>query len=66
MADLISPEGAICLVASTKVKLDLDLFMGKSVRINYELMFTRSLYSTDNVSLQGDVLRQVQFEFNGS
>ena len=59
MADLISPEGAICLVASTKAKLDLDLFMEKSVRINYELMFTRSLYSTDNLSIQGDVLRQV-------
>lgn len=59
MADLISPEGAICLVASTKAKLDLDLFMGKSVRINYELMFTRSLYSTDKMALQGDVLQQV-------
>ncbi len=59
MADLISPEGAICLVASTKAKLDLDLFMGKSVRINYELMFTRSLYSTDKMSIQGDVLRRI-------
>lgn len=59
MADIVSPEGAICLVASTKAKLDLDLFMGKSVRINYELMFTRSLYSTDKMSVQGDVLRRV-------
>lgn len=59
MADIISPEGAICLVASTKAKLDLDLFMGKSVRINYELMFTRSLYSTDKMPIQADVLRRV-------
>ena len=59
MAEIVSPEGAICLVASTKAKLDLDLFMGKSVRINYELMFTRSLYSTDKMSIQGEVLRQV-------
>jgi alcohol dehydrogenase len=59
MADIVSPEGAICLVASTKAKLDLDLFMGKSVRINYELMFTRSLYSTDKMPIQADVLRQV-------
>jgi zinc-binding alcohol dehydrogenase family protein len=59
MADAVSPEGAICLVASTKAKLDLDLFMAKSVRINYELMFTRSLYSTDKMSIQADVLRQV-------
>lgn len=59
MADIVSPEGAICLVASTKAKLDLDLFMAKSVRINYELMFTRSLYKTDKMSVQADVLRQV-------
>jgi zinc-binding alcohol dehydrogenase family protein len=59
MAEIIAPEGAICLVASTKAKLDLDLFMGKSVRINYELMFTRSLYATDKMSVQGDVLWQV-------
>ncbi|MGC1497736.1 MAG: zinc-binding alcohol dehydrogenase family protein [Sulfitobacter sp.] len=59
MADIISPEGAICLVASTKAKLDLDLFMGKSVRINYELMFTRSLYSTDKMPVQGTVLRRI-------
>lgn len=59
MANIVSPEGAICLVASTKAKLDLDLFMAKSVRINYELMFTRSLYATPKMAFQGDVLRQV-------
>ncbi|SDZ62734.1 alcohol dehydrogenase [Jannaschia faecimaris] len=59
MADIVSPEGAICLVASTKAKLDLDLFMGKSVRINYELMFTRSMYSTNKMSVQSDILRNV-------
>lgn len=59
MANIVSPEGAICLVSSTKAKLDLDLFMGKSVRINYELMFTRSLYSTEKMPIQGDVLRRV-------
>lgn len=56
MSELVSPEGAICLVASTKAKLDLDLYMAKSVRINYELMFTRSLFKTDKMSLQGDLL----------
>ncbi|MGJ8628755.1 MAG: zinc-binding alcohol dehydrogenase family protein [Sulfitobacter sp.] len=59
MANIVSPEGAICLVASTKAKLDLDLFMGKSVRINYELMFTRSLYSTDKMPIQGDILQRI-------
>lgn len=59
MSDLVSPEGAICLVASTKAKLDLDIYMAKSVRINYELMFTRSLFGTDKMSLQGDLLNKL-------
>lgn len=59
MSELVSPEGAICLVASTKAKLDLDLYMAKSVRINYELMFTRSLFGTNKMSIQGDVLTKV-------
>ena len=59
MSELVSPEGAICLVASTKAKLDLDLYMAKSVRINYELMFTRSLFGTDKMSIQRDVLTKV-------
>ncbi len=58
MSQLIAPEGAICLVASTKAKLDLDLYMEKSVRINYELMFTRSIFRTDKMSIQGEVLRK--------
>lgn len=56
MSEIVSPEGSICLVASTKAKLDLDLYMAKSVRINYELMFTRSLFGTEKMALQGELL----------
>jgi len=59
MSELVSPEGAICLVASTKAKLDLDIYMAKSVRINYELMFTRSLFTTDKMSRQGELLTEL-------
>jgi NADPH:quinone reductase-like Zn-dependent oxidoreductase len=59
MSQLVSPEGAICLVASTKAKLDLDIYMEKSVRINYELMFTRSIFGTNKMPIQGDVLTRV-------
>ena len=59
MSQIVSPEGAICLVASTKAKLDLDIYMAKSVRINYELMFTRSMFRTEKMSIQGDVLAKV-------
>ena len=59
MSQIVSPEGAICLVASTKAKLDLDLYMEKSVRINYELMFTRSIFGTAKMSIQGDVLSKI-------
>ena len=67
MSQLIAPEGAICLVTSTKAKLDLDLYMEKSVRINYELMFTRSIFKTDKMPVQGEVLRSVsEMISNGS
>ena len=59
MSQIIAPEGAICLVASTKAKLDLDLYMEKSVQINYELMFTRSIFKTDKMSIQGEILRKI-------
>ncbi len=59
MSQLISPEGAICLLASTKAKLDLDLYMAKSVQINYQLMFTRSLFQTKTMQLQGDFLERL-------
>ncbi len=59
MCEIVSPEGAICLVASTKAKLDLDIYMEKSVRINYELMFTRSIFGTEKMSIQGDVLTKI-------
>jgi zinc-binding alcohol dehydrogenase family protein len=59
MSEIVTPEGSICLVSSTKAKLDLDLFMKKSVRINYELMFTRSLFQTETMHLQGAVLSRL-------
>jgi zinc-binding alcohol dehydrogenase family protein len=59
MSRLVAPEGAICLVASTRAKLDLDIYMAKSVRINYELMFTRSIFGTDKMPVQGEVLSRV-------
>lgn len=59
MSEMVSPEGAICLVTSTKAKLDLDLYMAKSVRINYELMFTRSLFGTDKMPMQGELLSKL-------
>jgi zinc-binding alcohol dehydrogenase family protein len=65
MSELISPEGSICLVASTKAKLDLDLYMAKSVRINYELMFTRSMFGTEKMSLQGELLGKLSDMISG-
>ena len=33
--------------------------MAKSVRINYELMFTRSLFGTEKMPLQGELLSKL-------
>ncbi len=56
MSELVAPEGAVCLLSSTKAKLDLDLFMAKSTSIHYQLMFTPSLFQTETMARQGDIL----------
>jgi len=60
MSQVIAPEGSVCLVASTKAKLDLDIFMAKSARISWELMFTKTLFQTKSLDRQGAILNKVR------
>jgi len=38
---------------------DIMPFKTKSISIHWELMFTRSMYETDDIEKQGDLLQQV-------
>jgi zinc-binding alcohol dehydrogenase family protein len=59
MTRLVAPQGLVCAVASAKQKHDIQPLMAKSAGFIWELMFTRSLFKTDDMAKQGEILRTV-------
>ena len=59
MTRLVAPQGLVCAVASTKQRHDLQPLMAKSAGFVWELMFTRSLFQTEDMAKQGEILRAV-------
>src|SRR5690606_4037503 len=55
MAKAILPQGKICSILPAFKPLDLALF-GKSVTFAYELMYTRSVYQTEDMVHQHIIL----------
>lgn len=56
--EMIAPQGKLALIDDPKT-LDIIPFKRKSVSIHWELMFTRSLYQTDDMIKQHQLLTQV-------
>lgn len=59
MAELIAPQGRVCLLSSTGELVNLDIFMEKSVAVCWELMYTRSLFGTYDLSHQREILNGI-------
>lgn len=59
MADLIRPQGAIVALVSCNTPLDLDRLKNKSARFCWEFMFTRPLYGTPDMNVQGTILAAI-------
>ncbi|KFA95516.1 zinc-binding alcohol dehydrogenase family protein [Vibrio sp. ER1A] len=59
MAELIAPQGMIGSIVEFDSGIDLSKLQGKSVAFVWELMFTRSIYKTQDMYKQGDILKQV-------
>ena len=59
MAELIAPQGSVCLIDDPSGPLDLTLFKPKCARICWEFMFTRSLFQTQDMARQGQILNSV-------
>ena len=55
---LIAPQGRFALIDDPKI-LDIMPFKRKSVSVHWELMFTRSLFETADMQVQGDILNEV-------
>lgn len=57
-AQIIGPQGRIGLIDGPK-SFDIVPFKGKSVSLHWESMFTRSLFETDDIGRQGEILTQI-------
>jgi zinc-binding alcohol dehydrogenase family protein len=58
MVELIAPQGAIALIDDPKA-FDIVPFKRKSVSVSWELMFTRSIFETDDMIEQHRILNEV-------
>lgn len=59
MVELIAPQGMICSIVEFDGGVDLSALQGKSAGFIWELMFTRSLFNTDDIQKQQSILFQV-------
>ncbi|PAQ16326.1 NADPH:quinone reductase [Bacillaceae bacterium SAOS 7] len=59
MAKAIAPQGKICSIVETDEPLNLNLLKMKSVTFVWELMFTRSMFQTEDMIEQHHLLNKV-------
>ena len=59
MAEVIKPQGNVCLIDDPSGPLDITLFKPKCARICWEFMYTRSLFRTEDMARQGEILESV-------
>ncbi len=59
IAQSIKPQGTICSVVENKQPLSMELLKSKSAGLVWELMFTRSMYQTEDMAQQGKLLNEV-------
>lgn len=59
MAEVIKPQGHICSIVELSDAVDLNLLKNKSVSFSWELMFTRSLFTTEDMIEQHHLLNRV-------
>ncbi|QYA26476.1 zinc-binding alcohol dehydrogenase family protein [Gramella sp. MT6] len=60
MAELIAPQGGICCVVNTTENVDLNALKSKSVSFHWELMFTRSMFETEDMIAQQKILQRIK------
>lgn len=58
-AELINPQGKICLIDDPSEALNIQALKIKSVSLHWELMFTRSKFQTDDMIQQHYILNEV-------
>lgn len=59
MCRAIAPQGTIASIVESSTPLDLAQLKSKSARFAWEFMFTRSMYETDDLAQQGQILARL-------
>lgn len=59
MADIIKPQGHIVSITGSSEPLNLNIFKTKSVSISWEFMYTRSMFATDDIDRQHEILNEI-------
>lgn len=59
MADIIKPQGHIVSITESKEPLNLNILKAKSVSFHWELMYTRSMFQTEDIDRQQEILNHV-------
>jgi len=56
MCELIRPQGKIVCIVENKAPLEMNLLKSKSAGFVWEFMFTRSMFQTQDMAAQGELL----------
>jgi NADPH:quinone reductase len=59
IAEIIKPQGHIVSITSSSKPLKLEIIKSKSVTFSWELMYTRSMYSTPDMARQHQILNEI-------
>ncbi len=57
--EIIKPQGHIVSITGSSKPLNLDLLKVKSVTFSWELMYTRSMFKTDDMERQHQILNEI-------
>lgn len=59
VAEIIKPQGHIVSITGSTKPLNLTILKSKSVSFSWELMYTRSMYSTEDMERQHHILNEI-------
>lgn len=59
VAAIVKPQGHIVSITRSSKPLNLDILKTKSVTFSWELMYTRSMYGTDDIDQQHEILNKL-------
>ncbi len=59
LAEMLAPQGKFALIDDPAELLDIRLLKQKSISLHWEFMFTRSLFNTDDIYRQGQILQEI-------